>query len=224
MKKHFFTGLAILLPIVLTLLIVLFMINVLTKPFLGTVTTAFDYYGIFNESFLFWSGPTALMVSSKVAIIIFFILFTLLLGLIGQLVLVKYLGRAGDYILHRIPVVNKIYKAIQDVVHTLVDQKRQTTFSKVVLVPFPHSKMHSLGLITNENVGEGSDPEYHGRISVFVPGTPNPAMGFMIMFREDQLITLDIGVDEALKFLVSCGVIFPETAVMTGIQQDVSAK
>jgi uncharacterized membrane protein len=218
MRKHFLTGLALLLPIVLTLLIVTFIINIITKPFLGSVTNALNFYEIFNKPFLFLSASTTLLLSSKLIILTGIAFSTLLVGFLGQVLLIKLLGRTGDYILHKIPIINKIYKTLQDMIHTIFCRKETTTaFSSVVLVPFPHSKTYSIGLITN-SVNDSSDSEYQERVSVFVPGTPNPTMGFMLLFHKNQLIPIEMKVEDALKFVISCGVIYPDSAVNSSSQ------
>lgn len=197
------------LPAVLTIVIVLFVIKVLTNPLMGTVMSAFDYYDIFNKPFLFLSGEQVLALSSRLSILICLFVVTIVVGFIGRWFLVRYLGQFAEFFIHRIPLVNKVYRSVQDVVHTLF-AKSENNFSAVVLVPFPHSKMRSLGLITSHSAAEGSDATYSGMVSVFVPGTPNPAMGFMLMYNKDQLTPIDMTVQDALKFLVSCGVIAPD--------------
>lgn len=224
MKKNFLTGLVLLLPMVLTTLIVIFTINLLTKPFVGTVATAFDYYGIFNKPFLFLNGQQVLLFSSKLVVLIGLGVVLVTVGFFANLFILKFLGRMGDYLLHRIPFINSIYKSTQDIVTSIFTQKSDgaPSFSSVVLVPFPHARTLSIGLITNASLPEGSNINDQAQVSVFVPGTPNPAMGFMIMFRQDQLRYIDIKVEDALKLIVSCGVIWP--TMPTDAQQDISAK
>lgn len=228
MKKYFLTGLAILLPAVLTFLILAFLLNIVTKPFLGPVVTAFSYYDIFNKPFLFLNGPTTLMLSSKLFVLIFLVFIALIVGFLGQLILLKWLGNVSDYIIHRIPFVNRIYKATQEVVHTLLVRKKEekASFSSVVLVRFPHAHTYSIGLVTSSKENDAPDEEPKGHVSVFVPGTPNPTMGFMLLFPKNQIIPLDIKVEDALKFVVSCGVILPkfESDGYPSLLQDVSAK
>lgn len=206
MKRYFLTGLAILLPVILTAAIVFFVINLLTNPFLGYISGILDNVDVFNKPFLFFTGEQILYFSSKVLILLLMVLVTFLVGCLGNWMVVHHVVRPGEYILHSIPFVNKIYKGAKDIVHTIFGMRDQR-FTRVVLVPFPHSQTYSIGLVTNENVGEGSHTEYTNMVSVFVPGTPNPAMGFMLMYRNDQLKTLDMKVPDALKFVISCGVV-----------------
>lgn len=204
MRKYFATGLAILLPIVLTCIIVAFILRVLTKPFLGLTEQVF-YITAGNDNLLA-KHPAVLNFLSEV--LVAFILFGLIvvIGFLGQLFLAKVLFRLGDRLIHTIPFVNKIYKAAQDVIESFVNPNT-SSFSQVVLVPFPNKKSFSLGFITRDGLPTCNPCEEAKLISVFVPGTPNPTMGFMLMFDKNQLIPLDLKVDEALKFIVSCGVI-----------------
>ncbi len=205
MKKLFLTGLAILLPVVVTIIVIGFIVNILTAPFLGVVEGILIHYDLLDHKFLFFSGKQVLLLSSKILILLGLVASTLLIGFVARFFFVHYLFRFGDYLIHKIPLINKIYKATQDVVHTLFN-KEKTSFSQVVLVPFPHSNSYCIGLITSNLATTGLHKDEF--ISVFVPGTPNPTMGFVLLFKQDQMINVDMGVDDAFKFIVSCGVIF----------------
>lgn len=199
MKKHFFTGLAIILPIFLTLLLVWILFNLLTKPFLGVMNEFLTEWGVVGNRDL-------IQLLSRIAIFIILIGTVFIVGFLGQVFLTRAFFSLTDQVILKIPVVNKIYKAFRDVVQTLFVSKEKK-FSQVVLIPFPQKGSQSLGLVTNECMPEGSDEEHAGLLSVFVPGTPNPTMGFMLMFQREEVIFIDMNVDEALKIIISCGVI-----------------
>lgn len=228
MKTNFLTGLVILLPVIMTIIIIGFIINVLTNPFVSSVANIYDYYDIFNKPFLLMSSKQVLLLSSKITVLIGLVVMLFLAGFFGRMYFISHLGQFGEHLIHRIPLVNKIYKSIHEVVHTIFKPKNEelSSFSRVVLLPFPHSETLSFGLITNGDLPEASDSEHKDRISVFVPGTPNPAMGFMLMFRRDELIPTNMKVEEVLKFVISIGVICPDfTALKKPIsEQDISAK
>lgn len=224
MKKHFMTGLAILLPIVLTWIIVMFIVNFLTKPFTGIVRDILERYDLLGKPIWIFSSTEVLLITSKLLILVFIIFVTILIGLVARFFIIRYFFRLGDYLIHRIPLVNKVYKAIQETLHTLFASEKHT-FKQVVLVPFPHPRVYSIGLITGVS-HEYSDKEHQDLISVFIPGTPNPTVGFMILFRKDQMIFTDMSVEEAFKFIVSLGVMISEFRVHSSsiINRDVSAK
>lgn len=205
MKKYFITGLAILLPAVFTIMIFLFIINLLTKPFVGIIEHTLDYYDLLDAPILFFSAKQVITFFSRLIILVLLFMITVAIGLLARMLIFHYLIRLGNYILHNIPFVNKIYKATQDVIETIFKDKA-TTFSQVVLIPFPEKSNLCLGLITNDPTTHEPVTDKHGNISVFVPATPNPTMGFMLLYKRDQLHFLDMSVDEAIKFIVSCGV------------------
>jgi len=201
MKRNFLTGLAILLPIALTLWILGLLIDFLTHPFIGSVENLISVdLGSFSQT-----TRGLLLFGSKMLILFILAAFILTVGYFGQLFFFRSLFHYGDLLLHRIPFVNKIYKATQDVVKTLF-QEETTTFSQVVLVPFPHEKARSIGFITKRDQAAYMDEQHGHKVSVFVPGTPNPTMGFMLLYDRNTLIFTELSIEEALKFVISCGV------------------
>ncbi len=201
MNKCLTSGLAILLPLIFTLMIVNFFINFLTKPFLEPATAFLTQWSFFS--------PTWVLIPSKALILLILFALTVLIGFLGKLFLVNYLFHFGDYLFLRLPLVNKIYKTCQDVIHTLFSSSSKS-FSQVVLIPFPNSSRLSVGLVTNESIKIQSDfQSFDELVSVFVPGAINPSFGFLVMFKREQLTFVNMKVDEAMKFLVSCGVVKP---------------
>ncbi len=212
-KRYFFTGLIILLPAVITVLILLFFINLVSRPFQSIISDILSYYDLMDHPFFFLSGEQVLSIASKGLALAFVIFLTILVGFLAKAYVTKHLIRLGDYLIHKIPFINKIYKAAQDVVKTLLEEKRQS-FSQVVLVPFPKKGSYSLGMVTRECMIESSDNEHEGMISVFVPATPNPTMGFMLFLKREELTFIDMKVDDALRTIISCGVIFEKPNVI----------
>lgn len=203
MKKYLLTGLAILLPLAVTFWIVSFLFNLLTVPFLGITQELLDWSGLLDNGLSFLSGEQIQTYISQFLILAFLLFATVLLGFFARWVFIHYLFQFGDYILHRIPLIKSIYKTSQDVVKALFLQDTKA-FKQVVMVPFPNETSHSIGLVTREDL---SALNQHGRIAVFVPTTPNPTSGFLIMFKKEDVTYLDMKVEEALKYVISCGVI-----------------
>jgi uncharacterized membrane protein len=211
MKKHFITGLVILLPLVVTIAVVIFLVNFLTEPFIGIVSALFSKLHIINKGFLFLTPEQLLRYSSKVIILILLFLITVGLGMITRWFLINTLFRLGDRILHRIPIVNTVYKTTQDIIKTLFVSDKKS-FKQVVMVPFPRPDVFVLGLISRESPVICSQAAGENLVSVLVPTTPNPTTGFLLMFRPSELIPIDMRPEDAIKYIVSCGVIIPEEA------------
>lgn len=206
MKKYFVTGLVILLPLALTLVIVLFLINFLTVPFVGIVQSILNYYGLIDEGFLFLSAYQVQYMVSQALILVSIFFFTAFLGFLARQFFFHYLIKSWDYILHRIPFISSVYKTCQDVINTILTSDTKS-FKQVVLVPFPNPESHSVGLVTRDTLP--GLPKDFGRdlVAVFVPTTPNPTSGYLILYDEKDLTYLDMKVEEALKYIISCGVI-----------------
>ncbi|SCA64096.1 Uncharacterized protein SCG7086_BZ_00060 [Chlamydiales bacterium SCGC AG-110-P3] len=203
MRKYFLTGLAILLPLALTIAIVTFLVNLLTAPFIGIVKPLLARYDLFQNGVLVLSGEQLLQYGSQAAILIFLFCLTVMLGALTRWFVVHYFIGLGDYILHRIPLVNTVYKTSQDVIKTIFTGGTKS-FKQVALVPFPHRSTRSIGLVTREEV-TGSNGEK--LVAVFVPTTPNPTSGFLMLFKREDTVFLDMAVEDAFKYIISCGVI-----------------
>lgn len=205
MKKYFAAGLIILLPLALTIAIVIFIVNFLTKPFVGLVNGILGHFSLMENGFLFLTGQELEYYGTQLLILVFLFGFTLLLGVIARLFLFHYLFVLGEYILHRIPFINVLYKTSQDVIRTIFSSNTES-FKQVVLLPFPTKDSYSIGFITRDSLPGLLSEKF---VSVFVPTTPNPTSGFLLMVKREDLIFLDIKVEEALKYVISCGVVFP---------------
>lgn len=205
MKKYFVTGIVILLPLTLTFAVLNFVFNILTEPFLGITKTLLARYDLLGSTFLFFSPDQTLTLASQVLILILLFLSTLLLGVIARWFLIYYLIRTWEYIIHKIPLVSTIYKTFQDIIKTFFSNNT-SAFKQVVLVPFPNPETKSIGLLTCEHV-EGIGDNSEEMIAVFIPTTPNPTSGFLVMAKKSSVIPLDMSVEDAFKYIISCGVV-----------------
>jgi uncharacterized membrane protein len=208
MKKHFITGLVFLLPLVVTIAVIIFLVNFLTKPFIGIVSAVLTRLDIVNKGFLFLTPEQVLRYSSQFIVLVLLFLFTVGLGMITRMFFIHYLFRLGDRALSRIPIVNTVYKTTQDIIKTLFVSDKNT-FKQVVMVPFPRKDIFVLGLIARESPETCSQAVNDELISVLVPTTPNPTTGFLLMVKKSDLIHIDMKPEEAIKYIVSCGVIVP---------------
>ncbi|MCB1110459.1 MAG: DUF502 domain-containing protein [Chlamydiia bacterium] len=212
MKKYFITGLVILLPLAVTIAIVVFIVNFLTKPFIGIVSGFLKDFNLINKGFLFLSPDQVVLYGSKLLILICLFLFTLLLGMIARWFFFKALLNLSDKILHRIPLINKVYKTTQEIIKTIFVTDK-SSFKQVVMVPFPKGGSYVMGLISREAPKACSDGAGGELYSVLVPTTPNPTTGFLLMYKKEEIIFLDLKPEQAIKYIVSCGVITPEHPV-----------
>ncbi|HRD55667.1 MAG TPA: DUF502 domain-containing protein [Parachlamydiaceae bacterium] len=206
MKKYFITGLIILLPLTLTVGIVLWFFNLLTDPFAGAIRYLFNHYGLLEKGFFFLNASQVQLVLSKLIILAFLFFFTLLLGTLARLFFFNYLMNWWNKLIHRIPLVRSIYKTSQDVINTIF-ASNTNSFKQVVMVPFPNTATYTIGLVTRDDLPSFEPNSETKRVAVFVPTTPNPTSGFLVLFKDKDLIYLDMPIENAFKYIISCGVI-----------------
>jgi uncharacterized membrane protein len=128
-----------------------------------------------------------------------------LLGLITTNVLGRKALRGLDALMGRLPLVHLIYKATGQVVNAL-RLPRKTSFNRVVIVEFPRKGMQSIALVT----GEAIDVQGEERVPVYIPTAPNPTSGYLVLVSARDILDTDITVDEALKMVISSGLVTPD--------------
>jgi len=142
------------------------------------------------------------------------IIIVLLLLITGMLVR-NYLGRRlvsmWDFIISHIPLVNKFYISVQQLVQTVANGGTKD-FNRVVLLEFPRKGVYSLAYVTGVAVGELQEKTHKKVINVYVPTTPNPTSGYYLIVPEDEIIELDMSVEDSFKLLISGGIINPESS------------
>jgi len=208
MKKYFITGLVILLPLAVTVAIVAIIVNFLTNPFIGVVSKILGGFQLFDGGLGFFSKEHVIRYGSQLIILIGLCYITVFLGMIARWFFFKSLISISDKILHRIPLVNKVYKTSQEIITTLFTSDKNS-FKQVVMVAFPKDGVFVLGLISRESPKMCSDIAGETLYSVLIPTTPNPTTGYLLMYRESDIIFLEMKPEEAIKYIVSCGVITP---------------
>lgn len=195
MKKSFITGLIILLPLALTLMIADFILNFLTTPFLGIAQDSMEALDIYLH-------PQIQLFLSRLIILFALFGFTLLLGKLGEWVFIHFLIRTGDFILQRIPFVRTVYKTSKEVITTLFSSDKKT-FKEVVLIPFPTKSSLCIGLVTREHFYAQDGLE---RIAVLIPSTPHMTAGFLVMVKKEDVRYVDMKIEDAVKFVISGGI------------------
>ena len=140
------------------------------------------------------------------------ILLALLLLLSTGLIAANYFGKKivdfWESLLDRIPLVRNIYSAVKRFLEVVLSDSSQS-FSKVLLIEYPRKGLYSLSFQTSQNLGEIQDKIGGNVVCVFIPTTPNPTSGLILMVPEKDVIELDMNVEDALKMVISLGVVVP---------------
>jgi len=191
LRNYFFAGVVVLVPLGFTLYLTIFLISISSKLVPRDLNP---------NNYLPFSIPGLEILLSVIFITV---IGGLSLSFIGR----KFLQLIND-ILKRIPFLRTIYSAIGQMTETFTQKKRNK--KSVVLIEYPRKGSWAVGFATKDNKGEISKKTKKNLVNVFVPTTPNPTSGFLLMFPKDDLIYLDMSFEEASKFIVSAGTSIPK--------------
>ncbi|MFI5333546.1 MAG: DUF502 domain-containing protein [Chlamydiales bacterium] len=207
MKKYLLAGLITLLPIALTFMIITWLFHFFTGPFLGIVQNFVITYegsaGLDVEK----HRELTLFISRLLALIFVFVL-TLLLGVLGRRLFFKTIMQKANSIFLRIPFLKSVYRISKEVTGAVFSQGGKT-FQKTILIPFPHSEAHTIAFLTGDAPPVCKQIIKELDVSIFVPTSPHPLTGYMLFASKKNLMEVDISVEEAFKFLLSCGTTHP---------------
>ena len=194
MKKYLITGLLIWIPLVITLWVLKLIVDALDQSLL-----------LLPDSFRTeqWLG---VHIPGMGAILTVAIVF--LTGVFARNFFGARLVELWHDVLHRIPVVNSIYSSVKQISDTLFSSSGQA-FRKALLVQWPREGMWTIAFMTGAPSGEVTRHVPEDCVSVYVPTTPNPTGGYFVIVPRKDVIELDMTVDQALKYIISMGVVPP---------------
>jgi len=190
-RNYFIAGVVILIPIGITAYVTIFFVSISSKMLPKEINP--NYYLPYNIP--------------GVEIIISLILITLI-GWLSLSFIGKSLLNLFNNLLKKIPILRTIYSALGQMTETFTKTDKER--KNVVLVEYPRKGSWAVGFATKENSGEISNKTKKNLINVFVPTTPNPTSGFLLMFPKEEVIYLDLTFEEASKFIVSAGTSNPK--------------
>jgi uncharacterized membrane protein len=207
MKKYFFTGFVTLLPLALTLIIASWLFNFFAAPLAGLTETIILNYerklGLSPEQ----HDTLVLFLSRLMALVLLFLLI-LFLGFCGQKFLIKIFLKVPERLFAHIPLVRTIFRLSHEITKAVFSENKKT-FKQTVLLPFPHDHAFTIGFVTGDTppILKIGKPETD--IAVFVPTAPHPMSGYVLLVPKNIVHPIDTSVEDAFKFLISCGVIHP---------------
>ena len=192
LRNYFITGIVVLIPIGVTLYLTRFFIRVSSKLIPAEINPN-NYLPILIPGLE----------------IILAIIFITLIGYLSLSFIGKKILQLFNDLLKRIPILRTIYSAIGQMAETLAPKRKSK--KSVVLVEYPRKGSWAVGFATKDNKGEISKKTNQKLVNVFIPTTPNPTSGFLLMFPKEDIIYLDMNFEEASKFIVSAGTSNPKS-------------
>ena len=195
LRKHFITGMVVLLPLGVTVWFVLFLVNQVGAPasriFFRSIQVPMQFEFVLN----------------LLGTLLVFTLITFL-GYFSNLLLGRLFIRGGEMFVEKLPVVSNIYGTVKQIVTTFSEQQK-SVFRSVVLVQFPRPGTYALGFLTGDAKGEIQHRSGKTLINIFIPTTPNPTNGFLIFVPKDEVLFMEMPVTEGMKVVISGGAVVP---------------
>lgn len=201
-KSHFLrnamiTGVLILIPLFVTYLLVAFLFNLLSNS--GTPVLRW-VLSVFNLDGLDWLTPLIPFINLLIVLVLIF-----LVGVFGTNIVGRRVLAAVNQLVMSLPMVSTIYGAVKQLVETLHGPRR--SFQRVVLIEYPRRGAWMMGLVATPRPDVFNLTSGDNLLSVFIPTTPNPTSGFLVLVPEDEVIDTDYNIEEAFKFIVSSGIV-----------------
>lgn len=210
LRNAFFSGLFILIPLGVTAVV----FNILLQKIGAPASELFF-------SFLGGSWRNFIIIDVFLKLISTLIVIGLItvLGLFSNYFLGKLMIRTAENILQKVPFINIVYKTVKQIVNTFAEQNK-SVLQQVVLIPFPAKGSYAIGFLTGVCKGEVQQKTTEKVANVFVPTTPNPTSGFLMLVPEKEIIYLKMTVGDAMKVIISGGAVTPDS-IETNISPNV---
>jgi len=206
LRSYLLAGLVVWLPILITIVVLRFIIDLLDNT-LALIPKAYQ-----PEQLIGFNIPGLGVILSLIILLVTGIIATNFFG--------QRLVSWGESILSKIPLVRSIYNAVKQVMNAILSTNSEA-FRKVILIEYPRKGSWSVGFQTGVGNNEINSKTNEEMISVFIPTTPNPTSGFLMMIPKSEAIELDMSIDAALKFIISLGVMQPATAAALAQQNKI---
>lgn len=213
MRKYFLAGLILLLPIAITVLIFVFLIDLFTAPFNGLIDACFE---LFSSKYTEVTEHRDLVVFiSRIIVLIILFFVTILLGYFGRKLLFRTVFNLMHWVFSKMPFVRSVYKVTKEITHQIFElENTAKLFKKTVLTRFPHKNSMALGFQAGFLPKEASEKlkvPVEDLETIFVPTSPHPICGFVMITHKDDSVEIPLSVEEVFKILVSCGLYTPDS-------------
>lgn len=214
LRNSFISGLLLLAPLGVTFFVLHFLVSQIGTPI---------------SKYVFWfveeSTRNQLNILFDILATVIAVAIITLLGLVSNYFLGRYLIRFFEEIMDRLPFINAIYRTVKQIVDTFSVQKK-AVFQQAVLVEFPKAGSYAVGFITDNSRGEPQQKTGKDLLNIFVPTSPIPTSGFLILVPEAEVIKLDMSIADAMKVVISGGTVVPpvspsETALPAQSHSDI---
>lgn len=197
-RRNFFTGTLIVIPVVLTIWVLYFIVDKFNSLLLDPIV------GFLRN----WIPTENIEILTKSLVFLLLLILLTAIGLATRIIIIRNIFGFGERILYRVPMISSIYRAIKEISFAFFAQKT-SIFQRVVLVEYPRKGLYQIGFVTSETKGEAQEKTKEKVINVFIPTTPNPTSGMLVLVPAEDLIDMTMSVAEGMKMVISGGAVVP---------------
>jgi uncharacterized membrane protein len=198
-RTAFITGLLILLPLGVTVFIINIVLNRVGNP-------ASELFFRFIDQNI-RELPTVEIPLQILSLIVVFLIITIL-GYFSRIFIGQLFLKFFERILTRLPLISQVYNTVKQLVDTFSQQKK-AVFQEVVMIEYPRKGIYAIGFLTNQAKGEIQSLTGEELVNVFVPTTPNPTSGFLLMLPKEDVIPMQMSISDGMKTIISGGAVTP---------------
>jgi len=208
LRNAFITGIVVILPLGVTIIVINFLLERLGNP---------------ASNFFFWyldpkwrNMPAVEFSLEAISVLVVFMLITLL-GYGSRFLIGRIILRGLERLLDQVPFINAVYRTVKQIVDTF-SQQEKAVFQEVVLLEYPRKRCYVLGFLTSTAKGETQAVTGEHIINIFVPTTPNPTSGFLLMLPESDVTRLKMSITDGMKLIISGGAVVPNPATGESVE------
>lgn len=207
LRNAFFAGLILLAPLGVTIVVVQFLLEKIGEP------SSRFFFGFIDPSL---RQEPLINVSTQVVSLLIVLAIITILGYLSNYLVGKFAITTAERIINRLPFISTVYNTVKQIVDTFSKQKK-AVFQKTVLVEYPRHGAYALGFLTGDTKGEVQHKTGKPVVNIFIPTTPNPTSGFLLMIPADEVEYLDMSVSDGMKLIISGGAVVPHYNTAEGI-------
>ncbi len=203
LRNSLLAGVFVVLPITVTVFLIMWLVRTLGAPVTELIFV--PVFGSLDSAFLDSAFGKGVMNTFSTLVVLAFIT---LIGYFSSFLFGRIAIGLSEAVISKIPLANTIYKTVKQIVDTFSKQKK-AVFQSAVLIEFPRAGIYSVGFLTSDGRGEIQAVTGEEVVNVFVPTTPNPTSGFLMMVPASEVRHLDMSISDAMKLIVSFGAVVP---------------
>ena len=209
-RGYFLAGIFVTAPIGITIYLTWIFLRFIDARVTAVIPPQFNPF-----NYLPFSVPGIELFKAVISLVIA-IAFFIMLGWFAKNFLGRLIYNIAEYVVHRMPVINTIYKAIKQIMETIMASQSQA-FREVVMLEYPRKGVWSIGFLTGHSKGEVQRVTENETLNVFVPTTPNPTSGYLLFVPKREVVFSNMTAEDAAKLIVSAGIITPPDRAAAGL-------